>query len=147
MLKRTAIRAVLATILILLVANAAGFSASKFVDWRALFLVTVYLAPFVLARYTPGVCLYRLVVLDEPDRHYWPELERARVFAVYARRRMLLAGLVFTLLEIARIAASYSHASGSSDALSAPLLAAIYAMGLYFFAGRAARAVTAPARR
>ena len=148
MLKKTAVRTALVAVLVLVAANAAGVAASTVIDWRALSLVTIYLTPFVLARYAPGVCLYRLVVLDEPDRHFAPELERARSFAVYAGRRLLCAGFIFTLLEVARILAPYGNASGgTSRAMSASLLAVIYALGLYLFTARAARAVAVTVRR
>ena len=145
MLKRTILWTISVTVVLLSLAAAAGVTVSNFISWRAGALVMLYCAVFVLARYAPGVCMYRLVVLDEPHRHFQPELERARSFAVYVGKRLLFAGLIFTLADIAGVLAHTSDPVKAASALSMSLLSALYALVLYGLTSHAARAAVVTA--
>ncbi len=109
-------------------------------DGRALLLVLLYTAMFVLSRYSPGRCLYRMLVLNDPERHLPLEVERACDFAAYAGTRILFAGLIFTLVDIARVLAANSDLVASAGALSMALSAALYAMILYVVVSRTGEA-------
>ncbi len=144
-LSRRWLWAAAAATLVFPAAYLAGLEARAFLDWRAFSLVSLYTVILVGARYTPGRCIYRFAVLGEPRRHMPSELERARVFADYVGRRLLFGGLIFTLVEIAEVAAFKGLGMEAAGALSMTLTAALYALVLYLGAHRAALEA-APAR-
>jgi hypothetical protein len=122
-----------------------GLETGTFIAFRPLFLVLLYTAFFVGTRYTPGACYYRLSVLHEPMRHFPAEIRRAQDFAQFAGERLLVAGLTFTLADIAVVL----YTAGPSKAgalLPATLLSSLYALFLYMLAERTARAALAHIR-
>jgi hypothetical protein len=82
-------------------AQALGVKAAAIVNFQALSLVMLYSSLLIVAKFAPGGCFYRLVVLAEPEKHVAPELRRAQDFAVFAGRRILFAGLILMLVNIA----------------------------------------------
>lgn len=122
-----------------------GADATAYIDARAFLLVVFYGFFVAIGRYRPGVFLYRMVVLGEPERHLPPELERARDFAAFAGRRLLFAGLIFTLADIAALMLRAPGMYWVTPALPTCLLAALYAMMLFMLTFRAARFAVARA--
>ena len=75
-------------------------------------------------------------MLRAPGRHFPIEVEEARVFAEFAGRRVLFAGLIFTLVDIAR-AISAGLSFEVCAALPVTMSAALYALIGYYFLFRA----------
>jgi hypothetical protein len=101
-----------------------------------LLLILAYAGILVLARYSPGQCMYRLLVLREPHRHGAGEVRKALDWAGYVGTRVLFAGLIFTLTEIARVMADGRGMVEAAAALTMTLLAALYGLSLYLAIAR-----------
>ena len=109
-------------------------------SWRALFSVALYTACLVIARYSPGCCLYRIWVLSAPSKRLPVEVAKAREFVTYVCRRVLFAGLIFTLADIAIVLNSSKDFVRAAGPLSMALSASLYSLILYLMLSRAARA-------
>jgi hypothetical protein len=131
--------------LLLLGSYADWGTIAQHINFRAFILVTIYAGLLVLARYSPGKCLYRILVLRSPERFYASEVNKAVDFASYVGTRLLFAGLIFTLADIARVLAGGGDIIDMSSALVTTLSAALYALVLYLVVGRALALSTPPA--
>ena len=116
-------------------------------DWRALFLVMLYTSILVVARYSPGGLLYRVLVLRRPDRHMALEIRQAREMLVFAGTRILFAGLIFTLVDVANVLATNDDLILAAGTLSGALRASLYSLVLYVIISRAAERALTSARR
>jgi hypothetical protein len=108
-----------------------GRIVAKYVDPAAFLLVTTYAVILVLGRYSPGKCVYRLLVAASPNKHLPSEVAKATDFMDFVAVRLLFAGLIFTLVQIARVLAGLGEGAGAPSALSSTLTAALYALILY----------------
>ncbi len=136
MLKKLALAAVAAMTLIL----AAHFLCRgmlPLLNLRALAFVTLYTFVLVLMKYSPGRCMYRIMVLNEPERHLPIEIQTAQEFVVFAGTRLLFAGLIFTLVDVANVLAANWDVLMAAGALSMALSASLYALILYVIVSRA----------
>lgn len=97
-------------------------------------------------RYAPGSWLYCMVVLNEPQRHTRTEIRRATAFASDFGKRVLLAGLALTLVDIATASQPVFQAAEMPCSLFAALPTFLYAVLLYAFAEKASRVAVEYAR-
>jgi len=128
---------------VIALAAAYSFSATVrvYVSWRALLFVTLYTAILVAARYSPGRCLHRISVAGDPSRHLPLEVMKAREFVSYVCTRLLFAGLIFTLADIAGVLAANKDVVCAAGTLSMALSASLYSLVLYLVVSRAGRKV------
>jgi hypothetical protein len=108
-----------------------GRSLAKYADPGAFSLVVLYATILILGRYSPGRCLYRILVLKSPRKYAPSQVRKAVAFATFAGTRLLFAGLIFTLVEIARALAAGGDFASLTAALAAALNASLYAFILY----------------
>jgi len=116
-----------------------GHSLTKYADPWALLLVVLYTMILILGRYSPGRCMYRILILNSPRRYAPSEVRKAVTFAAFAGTRLLFAGLIFTLVEIAKALSTGGDLSSLAAALTAALNASLYAFILYLLVKRASR--------
>lgn len=102
----------------------------------AFLLILAYAGILVLARYSPGQCMYRLLVLRSPHRHSACEVRKALDWAYYVGTRVLFAGLIFTLTDVARVLADGRGFVEAAAALTMTLLAALYGLAMYLAIAR-----------
>ena len=74
-------------------------------------------------------------VLKAPHKHIPLELRKARDFGVYVSERLLFAGLIFTLANVAR-ALALGAGAVESGALEMSLTSALYALIMYWAVAR-----------
>ena len=123
--------------------EAAGLDAGGLIDLRAMTLVFCCAAALALARCAPGIIIYRMAVLDAPQRHILPERERAQIFAAGLGRNLLLVSLIFMLAEAASALESQSASVAVAGGLSTALLAALYMLTFCIFFSYVENAVSA----
>lgn len=116
------------------------------INSSTLSLIVTYAVLLVLGRYSPGKCMHRMIVLGNPDRHVPLEVERARAFASFVAARLLFAGLIFTLADIARVLSQWGDLETLAQGLALSLVAALYAMVFYVAVGRLRAAAVAVRR-
>jgi len=146
MLKRALLFAAVGVLLLFAASYISSVDVWQRLDGRALFLVLAYTSILVLAKYSPGRCMYRFLVLNDPERHLEVEVERASAFASYVGTRILFAGLIFTLVDIARVMAANDDLLSASGALSMALSASLYSLALYFLISRTGEAALGTVR-
>jgi len=111
-------------------------------SWQALCLVTLYTGLLVLAEYSPGRCLYRILVLASPRKHLALELEKAYAFARHVGVRLLLAALILALSDVAGLVAAEDGILAAAHTPSVSLTGTLYALVSYVIVTRGARAAT-----
>ncbi len=114
-----------------------GVDLERLMDLKALSALAAYAGVAALARHRPGVCLYRMVVLARPERHTRRERAMAYSFASFARERLLIAGLIFALADVA-LAVHQAEPAACEASMAGALPAALYALFFYVVAVRVA---------
>lgn len=135
-MKRTSLGAGVVVLLALTFSHTIRRMLADYTDAQALVLIIAYTAFFVLLKYSPGRCMYRVLVLHEPARHYLREVQKARNFAGYVQTRVLFAGLIFTLLQVAIVLSGNPDIFTMSAALVTTLNASLYSLVLYLAVSR-----------
>lgn len=133
---RKTVLAVIAAALVLSAVFLKPDWAHRYFDPREFSLILVYTVVLVLARFSPGRCMYRLIVLGRPEKHFPPQVAEAQRFAGFIRTRVLFAGLIFTLAKIACVMVSGPDVLAASGALAMTLTSALYALVLYWVISR-----------